>query len=78
MIVEKDSADCIKVAKEKIYSKQYDLVITDFNLPDGNGPQLVSEYKRDHPWSNLPLFALSSAHDELYLEKEVPNLHEFF
>lgn len=44
-------------AREQIHSSQYDLILLDINLPDGNGLQFLKEYKRNN---STPIILLTA------------------
>ncbi len=44
-----DIVNSFEKAIELIQTKQYDIVITDYELPDGNGDQLAKEIKKISP-----------------------------
>jgi CheY-like chemotaxis protein len=60
----KDSSDSVAGAIEKFRSFDYDLVIVDFNLPDGTGTDIVlsfsNQISENRGCSKQPLFALST------------------
>lgn len=60
----KDSSDSVAGAIEKFRHFTYDLVIVDYNLPDGTGTDIVlnfsSQLVENRARSKLPLFALST------------------
>lgn len=62
------SATTMKSAEEKLNQLNVDLLITDFNLPDGDGLALVRKVKKLKP--DLKIIVLSQ-HDEAYLVKEI-------
>jgi CheY-like chemotaxis protein len=43
-----DEASSGKEALERIMIKVYDLIISDFQMPDGDGPWLASQLKQSH------------------------------
>lgn len=79
MEVEEDSAASIEEAWDKMNAKDYDLVLIDYNLPDGTGPDLVREYVDAKRKNNgkMPLFALSSGYEAEDF-KDDPNASLFF
>lgn len=62
------SAGSVKETLEKLTQLKVDLLITDYNLPDGDGLSLVQIVKRKYP--NLKIIVLSM-HDEAHLVKEI-------
>ena len=76
--VEEDSACSIEEAHEKISKHSYDLVMVDFYLQDGTGPEFVKQYLLAHDKSDkLPLFALSTGAEMSEIENEV-DINLFF
>lgn len=60
--VVEDSAPDIQTTASKMESKDYDLVIIDFYLPDGTGPGFVKTFieRKKQEGGKIPLFALST------------------
>ena len=46
---ETDGAETFKTALSRLEKNHYNLVITDINLPDGNGLEIVDIIKNNHP-----------------------------
>ena len=51
-----------KEGVKRANSESFDLVITDFNMPDINGDQVLTEIKKKNP--QLPVFIFSIYHDD--------------
>lgn len=49
--------------------EKFDLVITDINMPDINGLELVSFIKKNEQYSDIPLFIVSTEGSERDKEK---------
>ena len=49
--------------------EQFDLVITDINMPDINGLELVSFIKKNEQYNGIPLFIVSTEGSERDKEK---------
>lgn len=67
-----DSACSVEQARLKMADNLYDLVVLDFYLQDGTGPEFVHEYianRKDN--DDMPLFALSTGTDIEDIQKEV-------
>ena len=62
------SAGSVQETLDKLTQLKIDLLITDYNLPDGDGLGLVQRVKRKYP--NMKLMVLSM-HDESHLVKEI-------
>lgn len=56
-----DIADCCRTAREKVSANQYDIILVDFGLPDGNGLELVRELRNSGVTSYI--YALSGNFD---------------
>jgi DNA-binding NtrC family response regulator len=52
-----ESAACGRQGRRLIESRGYDLVITDFHLPDTNAAELMAEVKKGFP--HIPFFVIS-------------------
>jgi DNA-binding NarL/FixJ family response regulator len=63
-----DSAMTMQSTLDKLTRVKIDLLITDYNLPDGDGLSLVQVVKRKYP--HMKVIVLSM-HDEAHLVKEV-------
>ena len=61
-----DIADCCDAAREKILGMQYDIILVDFGLPDGNGLELTRELRDSGVTSYM--YALSGNFDTVPLE----------
>ena len=62
------SAGTVQQTMDKLTQTKVDLLITDYNLPDGDGLGLVQRVKRKYP--QLKVLVLSM-HDETHLVKEI-------
>lgn len=49
--------------------ERYDLIITDINMPDINGLELVSFVKKNDLYKNIPLFIISTEGSKQDVEK---------
>lgn len=52
-----EGCDTIEVARKRLYQNEYDLVILDVNLPDGDGFDLLAEIKKSYTCSVIMLTA---------------------
>jgi len=62
-------ADGAEVALKIIESKEFDVVLSDIGLPDGNGYDLISEAKRRHPIKAVALTGFGT-HEDIRRGKE--------
>jgi len=62
------SAGSVKETLDKLTQLKVDLLITDYNLPDGDGLSLVQIVKRKYPDVNIIVLSM---HDEAHLVKEI-------
>lgn len=62
------TAGSVKQTMDRLTQLKVDLLITDYNLPDGDGLGLVQRVKRKYP--ELKVMVLSM-HDEAHLVKEI-------
>ncbi|NOZ54058.1 MAG: response regulator [Gammaproteobacteria bacterium] len=51
-------------ALEMINDSFYDLIVTDFYMPEMDGKELVEHIRTDSPQSSVPILMVSSEHDE--------------
>ena len=58
MGIETCSANDLQTAKAFLQTEKFDICITDMNLPDGNGIELVEYVQRDFP--NLPIAVITA------------------
>ena len=56
-------------ALEKIPAKGVDLIITDLNMPNMNGYELITNIKENVSFKNIPIIILSSESDEADIKK---------
>lgn len=70
--VVEDSATDVHTTAEKMGKRDYDLVIIDFYLPDGTGPNFVKSFveKQKLEGGKIPLFALSTGAERHEVEAE--------
>ena len=57
------TADCAQGALQLLESKEFDLVLTDIELPDGGGYNVVSQAKRQQPVKAIALAGFSTDED---------------
>ena len=62
------TASSVQETLDKLTQLKLDLLITDYNLPDGDGLGLVQRVKRKYP--HIKIMVLSM-HDETHLVKEI-------
>jgi len=55
-----DEAEDGAVALQKLKSSPYDFVVTDWNMPNMNGFQLLSEIKKDDKLKHLPVLMVTA------------------
>jgi len=67
--VEIDEAESGFTALRLLPHHSYDLIVTDINMPDINGLELVSFVKRDPRYRNTPLLIVSTEGSERDREK---------
>ncbi|UXP34034.1 response regulator transcription factor [Reichenbachiella agarivorans] len=63
-----DQATTIESAKIHLARKEYQIVITDYNLPDGDGLQLIQSIKTSQSSAKVLMLSM---HDEGHLVKEI-------
>ena len=56
-------ADCKQTALAIVNDKEFDVVLSDIGLPDGNGYDVIMEAKRKHPVKGVALTGFDSAED---------------
>ncbi|MEP6686416.1 MAG: response regulator [Verrucomicrobiota bacterium] len=56
-------ADCAQSALQLVESKKFDLVLSDVDLPDGSGYNVVSQAKRKQPIKAVALAGFSTEED---------------
>jgi len=52
-------------ALKMLPARKYDLIITDINMPDINGLELVSFVKKDERYNNIPMLIISTERSEV-------------
>ena len=52
-------------ALKMLPARKYDLIITDINMPDINGLELISFVKKDERYSNIPMLIISTERSEV-------------
>ena len=57
----KDAAEALEMLRDKL--KQFDLIITDINMPEMDGFQFVKICKEDQKLSKIPIMALTFSND---------------
>jgi DNA-binding response OmpR family regulator len=56
-------ADSKQTAFDEVGSKQFDVVLSDINLPDGTGCDVISEAKRKQSLSGVAITGLSASEE---------------
>lgn len=51
-------------ALKMLPTRKYDLIITDINMPDINGLELISFVKKDERYSSIPMLIISTERSE--------------
>lgn len=59
-----ESAHTVAAAQEKLAAYDYDAVVLDLNLPDGNGLRLLETIKRDHVRAGVLIISARNAVDD--------------
>ena len=59
-----EQATSRSAAEQKLAAYDYDVVLLDLNLPDGNGLQLLEQLKKDHKHSGILIVSARGAVDE--------------
>lgn len=57
-------ADTYQQAEEKIALYQYDIVVLDITLPDGNGLEIMNELKANHPETGVLIVSAKNSLDD--------------
>jgi two-component system chemotaxis response regulator CheY len=57
---EADEAEDGVVALQKLRSSNFDFVVTDINMPNMNGFQLLTEMKQDEKLKNIPVLMVTA------------------
>ncbi len=65
-----DTADSAKAARSKLAEKQYDLVISDINMPEEDGFQFLQTVHNDHPDTKTALITAYKVEDYIRNAKE--------
>ena len=58
-----EEASSLATAEDKLSAYDYDVVVLDLNLPDGNGLRLLEQLKRDHKRSGILIVSARNAVD---------------
>ena len=59
-----EEASSLATAEDKLSAYDYDVVVLDLNLPDGNGLRLLEQLKRDHKRSGILIVSARNAVDD--------------
>ncbi len=59
-----EQADCLDLASEKMNMYEYDCMLVDIGLPDGNGLELVKELKTLHPETGIIIISARNSVDD--------------
>jgi CheY-like chemotaxis protein len=59
------TADCKQQALAILESKHFDVILSDINLPDGTGYELISQAKRTHTLKGIAISGLDASEDLL-------------
>lgn len=59
------TADCKQAALEIVESKHFDVILSDINLPDGTGYDVISQAKRTHTLKGVAISGLDKNEDLL-------------
>lgn len=72
-------ADCVKAAKTFLATKQIDFIISDWNLPDGNGLDFLVETRKDPKYKTTP-FLMWTTMNEVgnIIQAITAGAHEYF
>ena len=63
-----DTADSCEAARDKVAQTPYDIILFDFGLPDGDGLELVKEFREQG--STAYMHAVSGNYDAVPLEEQ--------
>ena len=59
-----EQADSLENASEKLYLYEYDCLLLDIGLPDGNGLDLIKELKNQHPETGIIIISARNSLDD--------------
>jgi DNA-binding response OmpR family regulator len=59
-----EQADSLENASEKLYLYEYDCLLLDIGLPDGNGLDLIRELKKTHPETGIIILSARNSLDD--------------
>jgi DNA-binding response OmpR family regulator len=59
-----EQADTLAIASEKLNMYEYDCLLVDIGLPDGNGLDLINELKKMHPDTGLIVISARNSLDD--------------
>ena len=59
-----EQADSLENAAEKLYLYEYDCLLLDIGLPDGNGLDLIKELKKEHPETGIIIVSARNSLDD--------------
>lgn len=63
--IELTEADTLSAARECIEQSQYDLILLDLTLPDGDGSRLLAELQSEDNLKHIPVFVLTGKTDTM-------------
>ena len=66
-----DEAEDGVVAMNKLRNSHFDFVVSDINMPNMNGFQLLMEIKKDEKLKHLPVLMVTNCH--FWLQNVAPN-----
>ena len=58
-----DTASSVSEGLNKISETAYDLIVTDYEMPEKNGLEFITELKQNEKFNNIPIIMLSSRDD---------------
>jgi two-component system chemotaxis response regulator CheY len=58
--VEADEAEDGQVGLQKLYGSQFDFVITDINMPNMNGLEMLANMKQDEKLKDIPVLMITA------------------
>lgn len=59
-----EQADRLELAEEKLYLYEYDCLLVDIGLPDGNGLDLIRKIKTEHPETGIIIISARNSLDD--------------